>query len=163
MLFIFQLSSTARAVCWQGEWIVVGITYARFKMPARKSLKQGYVWFYFQGIHCILCIMIWECLANTELSGPLSTSTLYFFKLENMFIFGHGMHFGETLLSNFPPTAQSASAQQLCGFPLSSELLSCVERERDIWKAFTSFSLQDLIWNLDTLPDYVFLLQNLEF
>lgn len=72
------------------------------------------------------------------------------------------MHFGETLLSNFPPTTQSASAQQVCGFPLLSEVLSSVERERDISKAFTSFSLQDLIWNPDTLPGYIFLLQNLE-
>lgn len=77
-----QVCSIARAVCWQGEWSVVGVTYARFKMPAGNSLKQGNVWFYFWGIRCILCIMICECLANTELRGPFTTSALYFFKLK---------------------------------------------------------------------------------
>lgn len=155
-----QLSSTARAVCWQGAWSVVGITYARFKVLAGKPLKQGKVSFYFQGTRCMLCIQIWECLANTELCGPLSTSKLYFFKFKiHLFLAMECTLEKHCFLIFLPqPNLPLLSSSVVS---LSTELLSCVEGERDTLKAFTSFSLQDLIWNPDTLPDYVFLLQNL--
>lgn len=37
------------------------------------------------------------------------------------------MHFGEAVLSNFPPTVLSVSAQQPCGFPFKVNCLIAFE------------------------------------